>query len=173
MFILPYPETEHMRSTHIDYWLILWHSFDCPIGVVFKKYPKPKSVRKSITTIKLPKHEDICSTKQVLYCIPLFCHFQPFSKPTRNVLANKLSSYDPPMLWPLHTRVNARAKDYFNSVFLYSLSGWKGLVSRIWSWTFISWYLDLNVAITTNWCRLSWRECLLNTAPYSLVYKSM
>ncbi|XP_077086806.1 von Willebrand factor A domain-containing protein 3A isoform X2 [Siphateles boraxobius] len=39
---------------------------DGNIGVVFKKYPKPKSVRKSINTIKLPKHEDICSTKQWL-----------------------------------------------------------------------------------------------------------
>lgn len=36
------------------------------LGVVFKKYPKPKSVRKSIATIKLPKHEELCSTKQVL-----------------------------------------------------------------------------------------------------------
>ncbi|XP_016089414.1 von Willebrand factor A domain-containing protein 3A [Sinocyclocheilus grahami] len=33
-------------------------------GVIFKKYPKSKSVRKSIATVKLPKHEDICSTKQ-------------------------------------------------------------------------------------------------------------
>ncbi|XP_056093200.1 von Willebrand factor A domain-containing protein 3A isoform X2 [Rhinichthys klamathensis goyatoka] len=39
---------------------------DGNFGVVFKKYPKPKSVRKSINTIKLPKHEDICSTKQWL-----------------------------------------------------------------------------------------------------------
>ncbi|XP_051995866.1 LOW QUALITY PROTEIN: von Willebrand factor A domain-containing protein 3A [Xyrauchen texanus] len=36
------------------------------LGVVFKKYPKPKSVRKSITTVKLPKHEDLCSTKHWL-----------------------------------------------------------------------------------------------------------
>ncbi|KAF4115471.1 hypothetical protein G5714_002960 [Onychostoma macrolepis] len=39
---------------------------DGNLGVLFKKYPKPKSVRKSITTIKLPRHEDICSTKQWL-----------------------------------------------------------------------------------------------------------
>ncbi|XP_043105950.1 von Willebrand factor A domain-containing protein 3A [Puntigrus tetrazona] len=39
---------------------------DGNLGVVFKKYPKPKSVRKSVTTIKLLKHEDISSTKQWL-----------------------------------------------------------------------------------------------------------
>ncbi|KAK9978246.1 hypothetical protein ABG768_020005 [Culter alburnus] len=39
---------------------------DGNLGVVFKKYPKPKSVRKSINTIQLAKHEDICSTKQWL-----------------------------------------------------------------------------------------------------------
>lgn len=51
--------------------LCIWFIFTTQIvtywlGVVFKKYPKPKSVRKSISTIKLPKHEDLCSTKQVL-----------------------------------------------------------------------------------------------------------
>nr|XP_055040056.1 von Willebrand factor A domain-containing protein 3A isoform X4 [Misgurnus anguillicaudatus] len=39
---------------------------DGNVGVVFKKYPKPKSTRESITTIKLLKHEDLCSTKQWL-----------------------------------------------------------------------------------------------------------
>ncbi|XP_016328863.1 von Willebrand factor A domain-containing protein 3A [Sinocyclocheilus anshuiensis] len=39
---------------------------DGNLGVVFNKYPKPKSVCTSITTIKLPKHEDICSAKQWL-----------------------------------------------------------------------------------------------------------
>ncbi|XP_056607684.1 von Willebrand factor A domain-containing protein 3A isoform X4 [Triplophysa dalaica] len=39
---------------------------DIPAGVVFKKYPKPKSVRRSIAAIKLPKHEELCSTKQWL-----------------------------------------------------------------------------------------------------------
>ncbi|ROL54745.1 von Willebrand factor A domain-containing protein 3A, partial [Anabarilius grahami] len=39
---------------------------DGNLGFIFKKYPKPKSVRKSINTIKLAKHEDICSTKQWL-----------------------------------------------------------------------------------------------------------
>ncbi|XP_016379723.1 von Willebrand factor A domain-containing protein 3A-like [Sinocyclocheilus rhinocerous] len=44
---------------------------DGNLGVIFKKYPKSKSVRKSIATVKLPKHEDICSTKQKL--AHLFC----------------------------------------------------------------------------------------------------
>uniref|UniRef100_A0A673G2A5 VWFA domain-containing protein n=1 Tax=Sinocyclocheilus rhinocerous TaxID=307959 RepID=A0A673G2A5_9TELE len=45
-------------------------SYEClNDSVIFKKYPKSKSVRKSIATVKLPKHEDICSTKQVLYSI--------------------------------------------------------------------------------------------------------
>ncbi|XP_003198235.4 von Willebrand factor A domain-containing protein 3A isoform X1 [Danio rerio] len=39
---------------------------DGHLGFVFKSYPKPKSVRKSIASIKLPKHEGICSTKQWL-----------------------------------------------------------------------------------------------------------
>ncbi|XP_016391987.1 von Willebrand factor A domain-containing protein 3A-like [Sinocyclocheilus rhinocerous] len=39
---------------------------DGNLGVVFNKYPKPNRVCTSITTIKLPKHEDICSAKQWL-----------------------------------------------------------------------------------------------------------
>ncbi|KAI4896397.1 hypothetical protein NFI96_017127, partial [Prochilodus magdalenae] len=39
---------------------------DGNLGAVFKTYLKPKSVQKFISTIKLPKHEDICSTKQWL-----------------------------------------------------------------------------------------------------------
>ncbi|KAG2455291.1 VWA3A protein, partial [Polypterus senegalus] len=36
------------------------------VGCVFKKYPKAKSVRKSIPFAALPKEEDVCSTKQWL-----------------------------------------------------------------------------------------------------------
>ncbi|XP_017556014.2 von Willebrand factor A domain-containing protein 3A [Pygocentrus nattereri] len=36
------------------------------LGAVFKTYLKPKSMQKTISTFKLPKHEDICSTKQWL-----------------------------------------------------------------------------------------------------------
>ncbi|XP_067279931.1 von Willebrand factor A domain-containing protein 3A isoform X1 [Pseudorasbora parva] len=39
---------------------------DGNLGAVFNKYPTPKSVRKTINTIKLPKREDICSTKKWL-----------------------------------------------------------------------------------------------------------
>ncbi|MBN3311555.1 VWA3A protein, partial [Atractosteus spatula] len=36
------------------------------VGMIFKKYPKSKSVRKSIPFVSLPKEEEICSTKQWL-----------------------------------------------------------------------------------------------------------
>ncbi|XP_015216057.2 von Willebrand factor A domain-containing protein 3A isoform X2 [Lepisosteus oculatus] len=36
------------------------------VGMVFKKYPKSKSVRKYIPFVSLPKEEEICSTKQWL-----------------------------------------------------------------------------------------------------------
>ncbi|XP_029626803.1 von Willebrand factor A domain-containing protein 3A isoform X3 [Salmo trutta] len=39
---------------------------DGNLGVVFKSYPKPKSVRKSIPLVTLPKQEEICSTKRWL-----------------------------------------------------------------------------------------------------------
>ncbi|KAM9472843.1 von Willebrand factor A domain-containing protein 3A isoform 5-T6 [Salvelinus alpinus] len=37
---------------------------DGNLGVVFKSYPKPKSVRKSIPLVTLPKQEEICSTNR-------------------------------------------------------------------------------------------------------------
>uniref|UniRef100_A0A3B4CMY9 von Willebrand factor A domain containing 3A n=1 Tax=Pygocentrus nattereri TaxID=42514 RepID=A0A3B4CMY9_PYGNA len=43
-----------------------YNSFFCTPGAVFKTYLKPKSMQKTISTFKLPKHEDICSTKQWL-----------------------------------------------------------------------------------------------------------
>ncbi|XP_010895711.3 von Willebrand factor A domain-containing protein 3A isoform X2 [Esox lucius] len=39
---------------------------DGNIGMVFKSHPKPRSVRKSIPIVVLPKQEEICSTKQWL-----------------------------------------------------------------------------------------------------------
>ncbi|XP_038841640.1 von Willebrand factor A domain-containing protein 3A [Salvelinus namaycush] len=39
---------------------------DGNLGVVFKSYPKPKSVRKSIPLVTLPKQEEICSTNRWL-----------------------------------------------------------------------------------------------------------
>ncbi|XP_066531740.1 von Willebrand factor A domain-containing protein 3A [Hoplias malabaricus] len=39
---------------------------DGGLGTVFKTYLKPRSDKKFVSTIKLPKHEDICSTKQWL-----------------------------------------------------------------------------------------------------------
>uniref|UniRef100_A0A8B9GK69 VWFA domain-containing protein n=1 Tax=Astyanax mexicanus TaxID=7994 RepID=A0A8B9GK69_ASTMX len=39
---------------------------DGNLGTVFKKYLKPKSVQKYISTVTIPKQEDICSTKQWL-----------------------------------------------------------------------------------------------------------
>ncbi|XP_042564284.1 von Willebrand factor A domain-containing protein 3A [Clupea harengus] len=39
---------------------------DGSMGMVFKAYPKARSIRNGITTVKLPKREEICSTKQWL-----------------------------------------------------------------------------------------------------------
>ncbi|XP_026073328.1 von Willebrand factor A domain-containing protein 3A isoform X3 [Carassius auratus] len=58
------PRSADQRKTSVSQSVFFME--DGSLGVVFKKYPKPKSVRKTITTVKLPKHEDICSTKQWL-----------------------------------------------------------------------------------------------------------
>uniref|UniRef100_A0A9J8CR63 von Willebrand factor A domain containing 3A n=1 Tax=Cyprinus carpio carpio TaxID=630221 RepID=A0A9J8CR63_CYPCA len=58
------PRSADQRKTNVSQSVFFME--DGNLGVVFKKYPKPKSVRRSITTVKLPKHEDICSTKQWL-----------------------------------------------------------------------------------------------------------
>ncbi|XP_076122786.1 von Willebrand factor A domain-containing protein 3A [Alosa pseudoharengus] len=39
---------------------------DGSMGMVFKAYPKPRGVRKGVTSVKLPNREEICSTKQWL-----------------------------------------------------------------------------------------------------------
>ncbi|XP_059413501.1 von Willebrand factor A domain-containing protein 3A isoform X2 [Carassius carassius] len=58
------PRSVDQRKTNVSQSVFFME--DGNLGVVFKKYPKPKSVRKTIATVKLPKHEDICSTKQWL-----------------------------------------------------------------------------------------------------------
>ncbi|XP_056607675.1 von Willebrand factor A domain-containing protein 3A isoform X2 [Triplophysa dalaica] len=54
----------HQRRSKVSQ--SVFYMEDGNLGVVFKKYPKPKSVRRSIAAIKLPKHEELCSTKQWL-----------------------------------------------------------------------------------------------------------
>ncbi|XP_051573656.1 von Willebrand factor A domain-containing protein 3A-like [Myxocyprinus asiaticus] len=83
------------------------------LGVVFTKYPKPKSVRKLINTVvKLPKHEDICSTKQWLRRFGL----KNLKLDLHKLLSGPECSHHNTLVPSVHKRVSAKYCAIFPSV---------------------------------------------------------
>ncbi|XP_069501706.1 von Willebrand factor A domain-containing protein 3A [Ambystoma mexicanum] len=82
------------------------------VGVVYKKFPKTKTIRKSVPLVVLPKEEQICSTKEWLKKYGL----KKLKLEISNLMFGPDCTHQKQMVQSLHKKVSAKYCSIFPSV---------------------------------------------------------